>query len=90
MVLKGRIHLHSHDDDLEQLQAQFERLPPLGVVLVTRAHEEVLELPPQGLLLLLLLLLGLRAHQTSGTGGPDPEKFSGPIGGHGGEEPVLL
>lgn len=68
------LHLHSHYDDFEQLQAQFERLAALSMILVTRAHEEVLELPPQGLLLLFfLLLLGLRAHQTSGTGGPTPK-----------------
>lgn len=75
------IHLHGHDDDLEQLQAQFERFASFGVILVARAHEEVFKLPPQGLLL-LLLVRGLGAHQGVGT--------RAAIVGHGGEEPVLL
>lgn len=86
-----RLHLHSHYDDFQQLQAQFERLSPLGVILVTRTHEEVLEFPPQGLLLLFLLLLllpDLRAQQTRGT--PTPKKVLGSIVGHRGEQSVLL
>lgn len=46
-------YLHGDNDNLEQLQAQFEGLAALGVELVTGAHEEVLELPAQGLLFLL-------------------------------------
>lgn len=75
-------HLHGHNDDFEQLQAQFERLAALGVVLVTRAHEKVLELPPQGLLLFLLLLAELRAHQAGGTGVSTSKKVLGPVAGH--------
>lgn len=47
---KGAKYLNRHDDDLEQLQNQLERLPTLGVVLVAGAHEEVLQLPAQCLL----------------------------------------
>ena len=47
-------HLNSDDDDLEQLQAQFEGLAPLGVELVAGAHEEVLQLPAECLLLFLV------------------------------------
>ena len=47
-------HLNSDDDDLEELQAQFEGLPPLGVELVARAHKEVLQLPAECLLLFLV------------------------------------
>ena len=46
-------YLYGDDDDLEQLQAQFEWLPSLGVVFVTGAHKEVLQFPPERFLLLL-------------------------------------
>lgn len=50
-------HLHSHNDNLQQLQTQFERLAALGMIFVTGAHEEVLKFPPQSLLFLFLMLL---------------------------------
>lgn len=52
-------HLYSHNYDLEQLQAQFERFATLCMVLVTGAHEKIFELSPQGVLLLFLLLVRL-------------------------------
>ena len=53
MKLNVCSYLHGDNDNLEQLQAQFEGLAAFGVELVTWAHEEVLELPAQGLLFLL-------------------------------------
>lgn len=46
-------YLSGDDDDLQQLQDQFERLAALGVIFITRAHEEILQLPAEGLLLLV-------------------------------------
>lgn len=47
------MNLYSDYDDLEQLKGQFVGFAAFGVVFITRAHEEVLQLPPQGLLLFL-------------------------------------
>lgn len=88
---KGCIHLHSHNDDFQQLQAKFERLAPLCMILVTRAHEEILEFPPQGLLLSFFLLLEeLGAHQGRRAGAATSKKILGAITWYGGEQLVLL
>lgn len=47
------INLSCDKKDLQQLQNQLVRLAAFGVILVAGAHEEVLELPADGLLLLV-------------------------------------
>lgn len=47
------MYLYSNDHDLEQLQEQLVRLTALGVIFITRAHEEVFELPSKSLILLI-------------------------------------
>ncbi len=47
------MYLSCDNNDLEQLQDQLVRLAALCVILITRAHEEVFQLPANGLLFLI-------------------------------------
>lgn len=47
------MYLSCDNNDLEQLQDQLIRLAALGVIFITRAHEEVFQLPANGLLFLI-------------------------------------
>ena len=47
------LYLSSDDNYLEQLQAQLKRLPALGMIFITRTHEEVFQLPAKSLLFLI-------------------------------------
>lgn len=47
------MYLSCDNNDLQQLQDQLVRLAALSVIFITRAHEEVLQLPANGLLFLI-------------------------------------
>lgn len=47
------MYLSCDNKDLEQLQDELIRLAAFGVIFITRAHEEVFQLPANGLLLLI-------------------------------------
>lgn len=47
------MYLSCDNNDLEQLQDQLVRLAALCVIFITRAHEEVFQLPAHGLLFLI-------------------------------------
>lgn len=51
--MKRLTYLSCDNNDLQQLQDQLVRLAALGVVFITRAHEEVFQLPANGLLFLI-------------------------------------
>ncbi len=90
--LSGFMNLYSDYDDLEQLKGQFEGFAAFGVVFITGAHEEVLQLPPQG----LLLFLGLqpwprRAHVQGGRAAMTPAvQVAGAVSHHRGQQTVRL
>lgn len=47
------VYLCSDDHYLKQLQDQLVRFTTLGVIFITRAHEEVFQLPAKGLVFLI-------------------------------------
>lgn len=46
------MYLSCDNNNLEQLQDQLIRLAAFGVIFITRAHEEIFQLPANGLLFL--------------------------------------
>lgn len=100
MMMKMPVHRHLHgdDDDLDQLQHQLVWFAALGVVFITRAHKEVLQLPAQGLFLrhvLLLLHLSPQRRPLEVQRGPDPltsiaEVNGTGVKGHRGQQSLFL
>ena len=52
ITMQHMMYLSCDNNDLEQLQDQLIRLAALSVIFITRAHEEVFQLPANGLLFL--------------------------------------
>ncbi|RLV88249.1 hypothetical protein DV515_00015514, partial [Chloebia gouldiae] len=75
-AVPGPCHLHGDKDDLGKLLRNVDKPPAIGPVLLTEAHEEILEMVPH-LLLLLLPSSGTSTGVELGSWPPQPFRTVG-------------